>query len=152
MASRPRMIRSHRQAMALLETPTKRVWLAILLIVAFTAPLWLSDGRIFLLVGGLAYAIGAIGLNLVSGYAGQLSLGHAFFLAVGAYTAAVVSGAGGEVTFGLGIPEILVWLPAAGIVAGLVGLAVGPIATRLRGLYLAIVTLGLVLVGEHLLR
>jgi branched-chain amino acid transport system permease protein len=45
-----------------------------------------------------------------------------------------------------------VWLPASGLVAALVGLAVAPVATRVRGLYLAIVTLGLVFLGEHLFR
>ncbi len=149
---RPRMVRDHRQAMALVRTPVRGFWLAVLLVVAISAPVWMSNGLLFLLIAGLAYIVGAIGLNLVSGFAGQLSLGHAFFLAVGAYTAAVISGPSAGATFGLGIGEILVWLPAAGLVAGLAGLLVGPIATRLRGLYLAIVTLGLVFVGDHVLR
>jgi branched-chain amino acid transport system permease protein len=152
MTSRPRMIHTHREAMALVRTPTRAVWLVVLAVVAISAPLWMDNGLLFLLVGGLAYVVGAIGLNLLSGYAGQISLGHAFFIAVGAYTAAVISGPSTDTTFGLGISEILVWLPAAGLVAGLFGLLVGPIATRLRGLYLAIVTLGLVLVGDHVLR
>lgn len=138
--------------MALVPTRTRAFWLTVLLVVAASAPFWVANSLLFLLIAGLAYVVGAIGLNLVTGYAGQLSLGHAFFLAVGAYTAAVISGPSTDTTFGLGIPEILVWLPAAGIVAGLFGLIVGPIATRLRGLYLAIVTLGLVLVGDHVLR
>ncbi|TMG42058.1 MAG: branched-chain amino acid ABC transporter permease, partial [Chloroflexi bacterium] len=87
-------------------------------------------------------AIAAIGLNLLTGFTGQVSLGHAFFLGLGAYTAGYL---GGE----LKLP-VLVWLPAAGIIGALVGLLVGPFALRLRGLYLAIVTLGLVFVGEHL--
>ncbi|HKJ55802.1 MAG TPA: branched-chain amino acid ABC transporter permease [Nitriliruptoraceae bacterium] len=146
------MITSQTQAMALVPTRTRAFWLTVLLVVAFSAPFWMSNGLLFLLVAGLAYVVGSIGLNLVTGYAGQLSLGHAFFLAVGAYTAAVISGPSTDTTFGLGIPEILVWLPASGLVAGLFGLIVGPIATRLRGLYLAIVTLGLVLVGDYVLR
>ena len=52
---------------------------------------------------------------------------------------------------GLGL-DMVIWLPAAGIVAALVGLAVAPVATRLRGQYLAIVTLGLVFLGEHIFR
>ncbi len=152
MAQRPRMIRSQEQATALVPTRTRGVWLGVLLVLAVSAPFWMSNGLLFLLVAGLAYVVGAIGLNLVTGFAGQLSLGHAFFLAVGAYTAAVISGPSTDTTFGLGIGEILVWLPAAGLVAGLAGLIVGPLATRLRGLYLAIVTLGLVLVGEYVLR
>ena len=86
-------------------------------------------------------AVGATGLNVLTGYAGQISLGHAFFLAVGAYTGAKL----GE---DLGWSAAL-WIPAAGVVAGLFGALVGPIALRLSGLYLAIVTLALVFIGQH---
>jgi branched-chain amino acid transport system permease protein len=96
-------------------------------------------------------AIGAIGLNLVTGYAGQVSLGHAFFLGLGAYTASVIGGVPDFRVVGLEM-SMLLWLPAAGIVAAIAGLIVSPIAFRLRGLYLAIVTLGLVFIGEHLFR
>jgi branched-chain amino acid transport system permease protein len=96
-------------------------------------------------------AVGAIGLNVVTGYAGQVSLGHAFFMGIGAYTAAVL---GGERTFsvvGYGL-DIWIWLPTAGVAAAIVGFVVAPLAARLKGLYLAIVTLGLVFVGEHVFR
>ena len=63
-------------------------------------------------------AIGAIGLNIITGYAGQVSLGHAFFLAIGAYTAAVISGNPDGRAVGLGVQEILIWLPAALVMAG----------------------------------
>jgi branched-chain amino acid transport system permease protein len=86
-------------------------------------------------------AIGATGLNVLTGYAGQISLGHAFFLAVGAYTGAKL----GE---DLGWSAAL-WIPAAGVVAGTCGALVGPVALRLSGLYLAIVTLALVFIGQH---
>jgi branched-chain amino acid transport system permease protein len=86
-------------------------------------------------------AIAATGLNVLTGYAGQISLGHAFFLAVGAYTGAKL----GE---DLGW-SAAVWIPAAGVVAGACGALVGPVALRLSGLYLAIVTLGLVFIGQH---
>ena len=71
-----------------------------------------------------------------------MSLGHAFFLAVGAYTAKVL---GGDHQL-----MALIWIPAAGVVAGLCGLIVGPVALRLRGLYLAIVTIGIVFIGQHI--
>lgn len=98
---------------------------------------WLSVMN-FTAIAGIA----AIGLNLLTGFTGQVSLGHGFFLGLGAYTAGYLGG-------DLHLP-VLVWLPAAGLVGALVGLLVGPFALRLRGLYLAIVTLGLVFVGEHL--
>ncbi len=78
--------------------------------------------------------------------------GHAFFVGIGAYTAAAISGDPDGRTIGFGIEEMWVWLPAAGIVAAVFGVIVAPIATRLRGLYLAIVTLGLVFLGEHVFR
>lgn len=97
------------------------------------------------------YAIGGIGLNLLSGYAGQVSLGHAFFLGLGAYTAAVVGGAPGNTVWGLQL-DLSVALVASALIPGLIGLIVAPLATRVRGLYLAVLTLGLVILGEHLFK
>jgi branched-chain amino acid transport system permease protein len=88
----------------------------------------------------------------VTGYAGQVSLGHAFFLGVGAYTAAAISGDPANRVIGYGITFLPFWLLAAGLVAALAGMIVAPLATRLRGLYLAIVTLGLVFLGEHIFK
>ena len=152
MRGRPRMVTSYSEAMSIFRTGTTRFWFVVLLVFAFAGPFFLSNDLELLFIASFAYAIGAIGLNLVTGYAGQISLGHAFFLAVGAYTAAVVSSASRSGVYGFGITEVLLWLPLAGLAAALFGLIVGPIATRLRGLYLAIVTLGLVFVGEHILR
>lgn len=89
----------------------------------------------------LIAAIGAIGLNVLTGFTGQISLGHAFFVSIGAYTAAVLGGNHGS--------SALIWLPAAGIVAGIAGALIGPTALRLRGLYLAVVTIGIVFIGQH---
>ena len=74
----------------------------------------LADDWLQLLATALVMAIGAIGLNLVTGYAGQVSLGHAFFVGVGAYTAAVVSGDPGGPVYGLGVTSLPAWLIAAG--------------------------------------
>ena len=100
------------------------------------------------------------------GITGQVSIGHAFFIGTGAYTAVALGGNGDGlracVPFhenlgileeqgqcGLGLP-IWIWLPAAAIVAALIGIAVSPAAVKVRGLYLALATLGLVFVGLHL--
>ncbi|WP_433365568.1 branched-chain amino acid ABC transporter permease [Streptosporangium sp. CA-115845] len=104
---------------------------AVLVPLSVVDPFWSSLIVLWAITG-----IGAIGLNLSMGYAGQLSLGHSAFLAVGAYTAAVTGG-------DLGWPLYL-WLPAVAIVAGLLGCFVGLFTLRLRGPYLAIVSLGLV--------
>ncbi|HEY5889277.1 MAG TPA: branched-chain amino acid ABC transporter permease [Acidimicrobiia bacterium] len=103
-----------------------------------------------LLTTVMIFAIGALGLNILTGLAGQVSLGHAFFMGLGAYVAAVLGMPGGAL-WGLGLP-IWIWLPMAGIVPALLGILIAPTAVRVRGLYLAIVTLGLVFIGEYLWR
>jgi branched-chain amino acid transport system permease protein len=95
----------------------------------------------------IAYDIGiniilAVSLNLINGYTGQFSLGHAGFMAVGAYTAAVITNQFGELnTFASGA-IFLGALLAGGLFAAVAGLLVGIPTLRLRGDYLAIVTLG----------
>ncbi len=88
------------------------------------------------------YAIAAIGLNLLIGYTGQISLGHAFFLGMGSY---VWAHFGGEQK--LPLP---VWLLLAAVIGAAVGALIGPFALRLKGNYLAIVSLGLVFIGIHI--
>lgn len=148
---RPAMYTAYAQDMALLNTPTKLASILALVALAALLPLLLEDDLLRLLATGCALAIGAIGLNLVTGYAGQVSLGHAFFIGVGAYTASVLAGdPTDEDVWGFGITFLPVWLLAAGLVAAALGLVVSPLSSRLRGLYLAIVTLGLVFIGDHL--
>jgi branched-chain amino acid transport system permease protein len=81
----------------------------------------------------LIAVIAATGLNILTGFTGQISLGNAAFLAVGAYTTAFLSGR-------LGLPFPLV-IPAAGVVTALVGMVFGVPSLRLKGLYLAVATL-----------
>jgi branched-chain amino acid transport system permease protein len=149
LRGRPLLHTSYASELALFDTPAKRASLGALLLLAVALPFLLSDEVLQLLAVCCVAAIGAIGLGLVTGYAGQVSLGHAFFLAIGAYTAAAISGDPDGQVIGFGVTNIAVWLPAAGLLAGLAGVLVAPLATRLRGLYLAIVTLGLVFIGQH---
>ena len=72
-------------------------------------------------------------------------------MGVGAYTAVVLGGESSENLWGLGLP-MWIWLPGAAVEAALVGIIVSPCAVRLRGLYLGIVTVGLVFIGIHLSR
>ncbi len=149
---RPELYTSYRQESALLNTRPKRVWVAGIMVVALLLPFAFADDMLQLLATAFVAAIGAIGLNIVTGYGGQVSLGHAFFIAIGAYTAAAVSGDPDGRVIGFGITSLPVWLLAAGLVAALAGVIVAPLAVRLRGLYLAIVTLGLVFIGEYVFR
>lgn len=151
LRSRPLARTAYTQEMALVNTPGKRRAVAALLVASVLLPFLVTDDLLLVLTLGMIAGVGAIGLNLVTGYAGQVSLGHAFFIGLGAYTGAVLGGDPDGTLVGYGLP-IWVWLPAAGVVAALAGLLVGPVAVRLRGLYLAIVTLGLVFLGEHVFR
>jgi len=152
LGGRPELYTSYAQQLRLFNTRPKRRAVTAILLVALVLPFVYDDETLRLLALGLAAAIGAIGLNLVTGYAGQVTLGHAFFLAVGAYTASALSGDPAGRTIGFGITNVLVWLLAAGLVAALLGVLVAPLAARLRGLYLAVVTLGLVFLGEHIFK
>lgn len=159
MRGRPLLYTSYEQDQALLNTWTKKTMATIFLVFLVVSPFGIVPGFGFLgdndwvkLISQVfIFAIGALGLNLLTGLAGQVSLGHAFFLAVGAYTAAWIGGEAGTALLGLGLPMWL-WLPAAAIVPALIGVVVGPTAVRVRGLYLAIVTLGLVIIGEYFWR
>ena len=115
----------------------------VLLVVAFAVlPLVLGEYWATVLVYGGIASIGAIGLNLLTGYTGQVSLGHAAFYGVGAYAAAVLAG-----RWGMPFP---LWLVGASVAGGIVGGLTGPFALRLRGNYLGIVSLGLLVLGQHL--
>lgn len=110
-------------------------------VLAVLVPFWVDEFWLSTLVFVVIMALGALGLEVLTGRTGQISLGHAFFLAVGAYT-------GGFLGADLHLPAVA-WIPAAGVAAGVLGGLVAPTALRLRGLYLAIVTIGLVYLGQH---
>ncbi|MEE8602493.1 branched-chain amino acid ABC transporter permease [Euzebya tangerina] len=148
---RPELYTSYAADMALLNTRAKMVSVYGLVAIAALFPFMFEDDILILLGRAFAFAVGAIGLNLITGYAGQVSLGHAFFVGLGAFTAATLSGSTEIRTLGYDLPMII-WLPAAALVPAVVGAMIAPIASRLRGLYLAIVTLGLVFLGEHIFR
>jgi ABC-type branched-subunit amino acid transport system ATPase component/ABC-type branched-subunit amino acid transport system permease subunit len=96
-------------------------------------PRLLSQATALTLTYGVCLGIAALSLNLLLGYAGQLSLGHAALLGVGAFGASLI-------VDGLALPMFFGWVVGA-LVGGVVALAIGIPALRLRGLYLALVTL-----------
>ena len=162
MRNRPWLFTNYESDTSILRTRVQKTWLVIGLVVAIVLPFYLnklSDGRSWLILFATAFvaSIGALGLNLVTGYAGQVSLGHAFFLGIGAYVGAALSnpavrGPDGSMEL-IGFElDMIIWLPLAGLAAAVAGILVAPVAFRLRGLYLALVTLGLVFLGEHVFR
>lgn len=125
----------------------------VLLLVLLALPLYIGPGLLsagqYVMVG----AVGAIGLTLVIGQAGQLSLAHAFFLLVGGTSYAVLAGeseqAGSEFIVGLGLPPLLALIGAV-LISALFGLAFAPVAGRLKGIYLGLASLSLVFLGFYL--
>ncbi len=103
------------------------------------------------------WAIAAIGLNLLIGNTGQISLGHSAFLAIGSFslgyfgTEVESSKANGLLNIGFGLHGLLV-LFIATVIGGVVAAAIGPFALRLRGNYLAIVSLVLVFTAQHMVK
>jgi branched-chain amino acid transport system permease protein len=126
-------------------------WLAVLLVLAVAIPLLqpvlpdvVSNYRLFLVSTMIIAAIAVLGLNLLTGFNGQISLGHGAFYAVGAYTAAIL----------MDQVEVPYWatVPAAAVVCFIVGYLFGLPALKLEGHYLALATFALALAVPQILK
>jgi branched-chain amino acid transport system permease protein len=115
-----------------------------ILAVACVLPFLMSGFRLFQFTQVYIYAIALMGLNLLTGYNGQFSLGHGAFFAVGAYTSAIMMDRW-SVPYGLTIP-------VAGLLCLVVGFLFGRPALRLEGLYLALATFSLALATPQILK
>jgi branched-chain amino acid transport system permease protein len=122
----------------------KLVGLAALLAAACVLPFTLSSYHLLQATNVLIYAIVLLGLNILTGYNGQISLGHGAFYAIGAYTVAILLDK-------TGIPY-WVAIPIAGAVCLVVGFLFGLPALRLEGLYLALATLALAVATPQILK
>ena len=122
-----------------------RIQYAIVLgVIAVILPWLLSDFRVFQLNLMLVYAIAILGLNLLTGYGGQISLGHGAFYAIGAYTAAVLMDKAAFSAYAT--------LPIAALVCLVSGVLMGFPALRLSGHYLALATFALAMAVPQLLK
>jgi branched-chain amino acid transport system permease protein len=143
------MIRNYADDLRLFPTVAKRVGLVALIALYILVPYWINDEWASVLALAGVVAIGAIGLNLLTGYTGQPSLGMAAFIGLGAFIAGYYGG--GRIEDGVGYEfNIFVYLLMAVVAGALVGFLIGLPALRLRGNYLVIVTLGLVFVALYL--
>ncbi len=120
------------------------IGLVLVLVAACVLPFLVSNYRVFQFTLALVYAIALLGLNMLTGYNGQISLGHGAFYAIGAYTAAVLMDK-------FGVPYWLT-VPVAGAVCLVAGFLFGLPALRLEGLYLALATFALGVVMPQLLK
>lgn len=132
------------QDLTIFETDFGRFWLCIgIFLLFFVVPFITSPYFIYILnMIGIA-SIAAIGLNILIGFTGQISLGHGAFIGVGAYAAAILATR-------LDVPFLLC-LPLAGIISALVGMIFGIPSGRLKGLYLTIATLAGQIIIEYVL-
>jgi branched-chain amino acid transport system permease protein len=125
-----------------------RAWriigLALLLLGALLPPFLISNYHVFQLTLALAYAIALLGLNMLTGYNGQISLGHGAFYAIGAYTTAILMTQ-------FAVPYWATIPVAAALCLG-VGFLFGLPALRLEGLYLALATFALAVATPQLLK
>jgi len=124
---------SYAQDMAIFRTRTQWALLGLLLVSLFVLPMFLSNYWLSVCNIIAITIIAATGLNILTGYCGQLSIGHAGFIAVGGYTSAILAGQ-------LGLP-FLVSMLCGGIMAGLIGMLFGLPSLRVKGFYLAISTI-----------
>ena len=118
--------------------------LVVVLALACVLPFTMSGFRVFQFTQVYIYAIALLGLNILTGYNGQISLGHGAFYAIGAYTTAIMID---RWNIGYG------WtIPVAGLLCLVVGFLFGGPALRLEGLYLALATLALALSVPQILK
>jgi branched-chain amino acid transport system permease protein len=131
----PYLFVSYEQANRLVREPYQRVLIGLALVALLLIPFTGNTFFLHLMNLSLLAVIGAVGLNLLTGYCGQLSLGHAGFMAIGAFSTVILI-KHGQTPFWVNVP--------IGCVAGaLLGLLVGLPSLRFRGIYLAIVTLAM---------
>jgi branched-chain amino acid transport system permease protein len=132
---------SYREDMRIFQTIWGKLWLILFCLALLSLPLWADPYIIYMVnISGIA-VIAAIGLNILTGLTGQISLGHAAFVAIGAYTSAILASK-------LNIPFWLT-IPAGGIVAAFFGILLGFPCLRLKGLYLAMATMSFGVVVEY---
>jgi len=128
--------------MKIFQTAWSKIWLALFLLALLTLPAWGDPYLVYMInISGIAI-VAALGLNILTGLTGQISLGHAAFVAIGAYTSAILATR-------LGLPFWLT-IPAAGLVAAFFGILLGFPCLRLKGLYLAMATMSFGVVVEYL--
>jgi branched-chain amino acid transport system permease protein len=139
----PPLESSYGDRLILFRTFWKKVGLYLALSLAIIAPIVFTESWLSVTNHAIIYAISAIGLMVLTGFTGQISLGQAAFMAVGAYCAATFAR--------ISHFPFFITIPLAGIAAAILGALTGPFALRLKGLYLAIVTLGLIYIVNHLL-
>lgn len=127
---------------AIFQTTFVKFWMLLLFVGLLVFP-YIADPYVFYIMNLVCIAvIGCLGLNLLSGFTGQLSLGHGGFLAIGGYSAVLLITKAGL--------SMWIAIPIAGCFSAISGLIIGGPALRLKGLYLAMSTLAFQFIVEHI--
>ena len=148
MSKRPDLYTSYKTETSIFPTPFQKFWFALLVVFSFAIPFILSNYWILLITTSLLIAIASWGLNIVSGYAGQVNLGHGVFVGIGTYVSSVLGGVATTSVIGYEL-DMVIWLPLSGLAATLIGIILSPVSARIKGLNLGLVTLALVFIGSH---
>ncbi|MDY7036571.1 MAG: branched-chain amino acid ABC transporter permease [Thermodesulfobacteriota bacterium] len=125
--------RNYNEEMAIVRT--RRRWILLIAggLILLAAPYYLSESMLTTLITMAIWTVAALGLNFLTGYCGEISIGHAAFMGIGAYASAILAT---DYSF-----PFWVALPCAALFTGMIGLIFALPATRMKGFYLAIVTL-----------
>lgn len=126
------------------EEEDRRWWILPAIVVLYLVPSFAGDYTVYLLNLTAATIIGAVALDILCGFCGQLSLGHAGFLAIGAYTYGIF-----HTTLQI---NCLLSLLCAGLAGAIISLLIGIPSLRLKGLYLAIMTMGFTYIIDETIR
>jgi branched-chain amino acid transport system permease protein len=125
--------RNYNQAMEIFRTPLRKFLMIAFIVVMYALAFMVDDYIISILIVICAFSVGMTGLQIITGYAGQISLGHAAFMGVGMYTMAIF-----QEHFGF---NFWMALPLAGLAPMIIGMLFGIPAMRIKGLYLAFASL-----------
>ena len=124
---------TYEQDMAVFRTPLQWGILLAAILLVFLLPLFVSSSFLGLIAQMGCVIIAALGIQILTGYAGQVSIGHAAFFATGAYTAAILMKLGG-------VPFWIAFI-GGGLVSGIIGVIAGAPSMRVKGFYLVMSTL-----------
>ncbi|GAA3692330.1 branched-chain amino acid ABC transporter permease [Arthrobacter ginkgonis] len=126
----------------LCRTRTQRILLAVAFVAIVAFPLSVDSAFLISLTGTIGvFALAALGLNILSGYAGQISLAQSIFVGVGAFAGVGLGG--------LAELPLLVWLPGSFVAGGLAAALVAPLTLRLKGVFQIVLSLALIFVGHY---
>ncbi|MEW6615179.1 MAG: branched-chain amino acid ABC transporter permease [Thermodesulfobacteriota bacterium] len=134
---------SYKADMAIFQTVWIKLWMAGFIVFMIFFPFWAGPYLTYVVNLAAIATIGALGINILTGFTGQISLGHGAFIAIGAYSTAIL-------TADAGFPFWLA-LPTAALITAISGLIVGGPSLRLKGLYLVMTTIAFSFIVQYVI-